>query len=191
MNALFLLVASLVAVNCAPFAQKNPMINEGEEFFGGDMLGVKLNELKGVAQIISSGWKRWPNGVLPYEIQAGVFTSSQLSVITSAMRQIESQVGASCIRFVPRTTESTYLRIEGTNQGCYSYVGMQQRAGPQVVSLSTSGCVYKGTAIHELLHAVGFHHEQNRPDRDSYIKVNYENISPGKNNSSPNMILFN
>ena len=57
-------------------------------------------------------------------------------------------------------------------------VGMQSRAGPQVVSLSRSGCVNTGIVIHELLHAVGFHHEQNRPDRDNFIKVNFANISP-------------
>jgi hypothetical protein len=46
MMTLFLIVASLVAVNCAPFGTKNPMINEGEQFFGGDMLGVKSEVIK-------------------------------------------------------------------------------------------------------------------------------------------------
>ncbi len=55
---------------------------------------------------------------------------------------------------------------------------MQTRVGPQVLSLSRNGCLYAGIVIHELLHAIGFHHEQNRPDRDNFIKVNYENISP-------------
>ncbi len=55
---------------------------------------------------------------------------------------------------------------------------MQSQIGPQVVSLSRSGCVNTGIVIHELLHAVGFHHEQNRPDRDNFIKVNFANIKP-------------
>lgn len=33
-----------------------------------------------------------------------------------------------------------------------------------------------GIATHELLHAIGMTHEHQRPDRDSYIKVNVANL---------------
>lgn len=35
--------------------------------------------------------------------------------------------------------------------------------------------------MHEMLHAAGFMHEQNRPDRDKFVTVNYNNIQSGKN----------
>ena len=39
-------------------------------------------------------------------------------------------------------------------------------------------CVWKSVVQHEFMHALGFDHEQNRPDRDDYIDVHYENVIP-------------
>lgn len=42
-----------------------------------------------------------------------------------------------------------------------------------------SYCDELSTVEHEILHALGFFHEQSRYDRDNYVTVQFENIQEG------------
>ena len=60
---------------------------------------------------------------------------------------------------------------------CYSQIGRHGTlSGYQEISLTIPGCMEHHIVVHEMMHAVGFGHEQNRWDRDHYITVHYENI---------------
>eukprot|EP00908_Phaeocystis_cordata_P017071 Transcript_28406.p1 GENE.Transcript_28406~~Transcript_28406.p1 ORF type:complete len:735 (+),score=129.99 Transcript_28406:138-2342(+) len=70
---------------------------------------------------------------------------------------------------------------DNVDGGCWSMLGMVNAAGTQKLNLahSDSGtCAGLGTIMHEFLHAMGQLHEQSRPDRDTYVTVNTDNIKP-------------
>ena len=78
------------------------------------------------------------------------------------------------------------LKKQKTNNRCWSSVGrnggVAAYAGPQKLSLE-DGCVASdrpGVAMHELMHAIGFWHEHTRPDRDTYVSVNLDNVKESK-----------
>ncbi|XP_070389773.1 astacin-like metalloprotease toxin 1 isoform X2 [Dermacentor albipictus] len=111
----------------------------------------------------------WPGATIPYIISPEL--KSQYQLIRKAMDSIEN---VTCVRFVERTNEKDYIRIF-SGRGCYAAVGHLR--GVQLVSLG-QGCLYLSIVEHELLHAVGFFHEQMRPDRDEYITIITKNIDP-------------
>uniref|UniRef100_A0A8C7XPG6 Metalloendopeptidase n=1 Tax=Oryzias sinensis TaxID=183150 RepID=A0A8C7XPG6_9TELE len=140
---------------------------------GGD-IAIRSEADKNADPCTSRGclWLKYTDGnvYIPYYI-ADSYTSRERAII---VRGLESFSDVSCIRFRPyQNGDHEWLSIESRN-GCYSYVGRQ--GGGQTVSLSRQGCLYHSTVQHELLHALGFNHEQTRSDRDNHIKVHWENI---------------
>jgi len=111
---------------------------------------------------------KWANGRVPYQFANG-FSTAEQNVIRGAFAQYSANT---CIEFVERNGERDYIEFI-KDDGCYSYVG--RTGGRQAVSLD-DGCVYEYIIVHELMHAVGFFHEQSRYDRDNYVRINWQNI---------------
>ncbi|XP_030269940.1 low choriolytic enzyme-like [Sparus aurata] len=158
-------------------ANSNLIHSEEDPILTGGDIAVNSEAEKNADPCTSRGcmWGKWTDGkvYIPYYI-ASHFSSREKAIIT---RGLESFSSFSCIRFRPsRSDDRDWLSIESRN-GCYSYVG--RSGGKQVVSLARSGCLYHGTVQHELLHALGFNHEQTRSDRDNNIKVLLQNVVSG------------
>ena len=67
---------------------------------------------------------------------------------------------------------------------CFSGVGRTFWSdSPNVISLGYN-CMTVGIIMHEILHALGFWHEQSRTDRDNYVEILWENIAEGKQEDS-------
>jgi len=118
----------------------------------------------------------WPNGVVIYDIQPDLASNSRaMEAIRAGMEEWTTKT---CIRFKKRTHEKYYAYFKD-GSGCSSWVGrMKSHYQPQSINLP-SGCWYKGTVAHEIGHAVGFWHEQSRPDRDDFVTVLWDNIKEG------------
>jgi hypothetical protein len=69
---------------------------------------------------------------------------------------------------------------------CFT-TGVGMSPGVNWVSLSSTSCMVHRIIIHELLHAIGLHHEQSRYDRDQYLKIHYERLA---NNGTDEYSLF-
>ncbi|XP_026333154.1 zinc metalloproteinase nas-4 [Hyposmocoma kahamanoa] len=144
------------------------------EYAEGDILMPTPTTRNGVKGETS----RWPDGIIPYVIE-GYYNQQQRELI---MRAIADYHRLTCLRFVPYKGQKDYITIQSGNTGCWSSVG--RTGGRQEVNLQTPGCVTKkGTVIHELLHAIGFMHEQSRPERDDYVDIHYNNIRSGSENN--------
>lgn len=122
---------------------------------------------------ITGSQYRWPNALMPYEIDPALPNKAR---VTDAIAHWQANTN---LRFVERTAANAasypnYVRVF-PGDGCWSYVGMQ--GGRQLLSL-TGGCS-AGNTIHEFGHAWGLWHEQSREDRNTYVRIEWANITSG------------
>ncbi|XP_073484967.1 meprin A subunit alpha [Aquarana catesbeiana] len=176
---LVLCCLTLFFVNVAPFAinhQTNlgneeaeefkdiPELNVGQRLFQGDiMLSNERNALRNE----SYRWK-FP---IPYILADNL----DLNAKGAILKAFEMFRLKSCVDFKPYEGEHTFLHFQKFG-GCWSYVG--DFGVGQNLSIG-SGCDHKAIIEHEILHALGFYHEQSRTDRDDYVEIWWDEITEG------------
>ncbi|CAM1319519.1 Uncharacterised protein r2_g2790 [Pycnogonum litorale] len=129
-----------------------------ETLIEGDILVSNRNTFNAIVNKLS----KWPNGWVPSVIQK--------------VKEMHTMLNNSCIHFYTRRPwEADYLYF-AEYKGCYSWTGMI--GGKQTISIGKN-CCSRSTIQHQMMHALGFYHEHNRPDRDNYVQINWHNIQSG------------
>jgi hypothetical protein len=134
-----------------------------------------------------SGARRpnWPGGVVPYRFHSNVNEVNRARVaqaiaILEAVCDVDWRE-ADFVEFVS-TGGDTDLDPENS-----SFVG--RIGGRQEIRMFNWGT--QGILIHEMMHAMGFYHEQSRTDRGSFVIVRLANINDSNENNfriEPNAI---
>lgn len=164
-----------IAVSASPDKDAEPgsilkySLDEGLAVVNGDIVvGVPLTDNgQDSGYVRAPELRLWPQRDIPYHIQPSVKNPERVEQALALFSQ-------TTIRFVPYTNQEDVLVFEDSAGACKSYIGKIGGKQPIWIPL---GCEAREIA-HELMHALGFIHEQNRIDRDQFIEVLADNIEP-------------
>lgn len=131
---------------------------------------------------------RWPQAIIPVSIDGSIYTNNMQKTVQDALNRLNDSTE---ICFVLRTKEEDYVHIQmmpplpplpgipsGISRPIAGESAVGRQGGKQFLNLTPG--VKPGVVIHELLHAAGLYHEQERSDRNFYINVLEDNIGGGE-----------
>jgi len=110
----------------------------------------------------------WPKGIVYYAIDSNLPNKAR---VTDAIKHWQAHTP---IRFVKRTNQPGWVYFT-RGKGCSAMIGHTGKK--QLVSIEKA--CSKGSVIHEIGHAVGLWHEQERFDRNDYVSIRWANIKKG------------
>ena len=145
----------------------NYVLDEGVAVVQGDLVVGEIVDDDGSPSglVKAPSIRLWPSRVIPFYIQPNLKEPERVMQALALFTN-------TAIQFVPYSDQDNVLVFEDSTGICKSYVGMIGGKQPLWVS---PGC--EATEIaHEIMHALGFVHEQNRTDRDQYIEMFPDNI---------------
>ena len=122
----------------------------------------------------------WPNGKVYYRY-LGDFTDTEKKTIRSTMDMWEysSKFNISFIYNSKELDKVCYIvKVYNTPSNIsFATVGYNEKLN--YCFFDSSVLDNKNVIAHELGHVIGFVHEHQRPDRDMYVNINYNNITKG------------
>ncbi len=119
----------------------------------------------------------WTDGIIPFEFDANVSEANQ-SLMISAMELLENTANVEfrqCFaNFCLPLSFHVHIQSSTVNNSAVGMVGFGQ-----IINIVSWGNQF--IIAHELLHCLGFYHEQSRADRGTFVQVNCNNVQGGCN----------
>ena len=161
--------------------EKFPSVPEGYTIIEGDIqMPIEVvNAMRSEARLkpntpqATFNTQLWPNGVVPFEFDSNCAMGSTTCVsidnqtsMLNAMATLETIANVDFQQCANNVCSGAYVHIQASNAN-NSPVGRQ--GGRQIINITSWGSPF--IIAHELLHTLGFLHEQTRPDRNTYVDV--------------------
>lgn len=112
----------------------------------------------------------WPNGEVFFDLDPSLSAGER----NMSMAAINHWREWSNLRFTERNNDTAnFVRFNRVEGSCSSSLG--RVGGTQLIDCDFAK-FSQGSLIHEIGHAIGMVHEQQRSDRDEYINIDWDNI---------------
>lgn len=177
------IVTAKVGVLTEAEAETMGGIRQGNRLYSGDI----IYEINKPISPFGALARLWPRGELVYSFDPALIDSERAAFV-QACTDWASATGV--IRCVERTDQRNYVRVvEHEGLGCggtptrrrdwvsCSQLGMA--GGEQILHVYFQHWGSRSLLQHEIGHALGLIHEQQRRDRDDFVIVNWSNIDRG------------
>lgn len=114
----------------------------------------------------------WDQGIIRYRFASNI-SSAHRNLFLQSCYEMGEFADIQCLP--KRSSDSHYIYVTHTNKNICGSSHLGRRGGKQDLKIK---CWRRRTIQHELMHAFGISHEQNRPDRDEFITLLWQNVQP-------------
>ncbi len=117
--------------------------------------------------------QKWQDGVIPIKY-APTISSEKKQLFQKACDRWAQVAQVSCVE---HTQQSVYLLVtDQIDKNCWTDVGMGLSESVRYFNFGDDSCWHRLALLHEVGHVLGLMHEHQRPDRDRFLQIKWENL---------------